>query len=108
MATFIPYFGFKDLVGFLGVFIVLFSLVYYSPYFLGDPENFINANSLVTPAHIIPEWYFLFAYAILRVVPRKLGGVIALAASIGFLFILPFAPRYAKSSAFNPAYQLYF
>lgn len=57
---------------------------------LGDPENFIPANPLVTPLHIQPEWYFLFAYAILRSIPRKLGGAVALALAVAALFILPF------------------
>jgi ubiquinol-cytochrome c reductase cytochrome b subunit len=65
-------------------------LTLLEPYLLGDPDNFIPANPLVTPVHIQPEWYFLFAYAILRSIPNKLGGVIALAASIAILFILPF------------------
>jgi ubiquinol-cytochrome c reductase cytochrome b subunit len=62
-----------------------------APYKLGDPDNFIPANPLVTPPHIQPEWYFLFAYAILRSIPNKLGGVIALVLSIAILFILPFS-----------------
>jgi ubiquinol-cytochrome c reductase cytochrome b subunit len=57
---------------------------------LGDPENFIPANPIVTPVHIQPEWYFLFAYAILRSIPNKLGGVLALALSVMILFICPF------------------
>jgi ubiquinol-cytochrome c reductase cytochrome b subunit len=60
---------------------------------LGDPENFIPANPLVTPVHIQPEWYFLFAYAILRSIPNKLGGVIALALAVIILYILPFYGR---------------
>jgi ubiquinol-cytochrome c reductase cytochrome b subunit len=60
------------------------------PNVLGDPENFINANPLVTPIHIMPEWYFLFAYAILRAIPNKLGGVMALIASVLVLLFLPF------------------
>jgi len=68
----------------------LFILTILAPYKLGDPDNFIPANPLVTPPHIQPEWYFLFAYAILRSIPNKLGGVIALVLSIAILFILPF------------------
>nr|ALO76879.1 cytochrome b [Anaspidinae sp. GENSP01] len=85
-----PYFSFKDLIGFL---IMIFSLVILSlldPYLLGDPDNFTPANPLVTPVHIQPEWYFLFAYAILRSIPNKLGGVIALVLSIAILLFLPF------------------
>lgn len=84
------YFITKDLLGFLILFILLILLVSFLPNYLGDPENFIKANSLVTPVHIMPEWYFLFAYAILRAIPDKLGGVIALVFSILILFSLPF------------------
>ena len=65
-------------------------LTLFNPYLLGDPDNFIPANPLVTPAHIQPEWYFLFAYAILRSIPNKLGGVIALVLLVAVLIILPF------------------
>ena len=86
-----PYFSFKDIFGFIVIIIILFSLTIIAPYKLGDPDNFIPANPLVTPPHIQPEWYFLFAYAILRSIPNKLGGVIALVLSIAILFILPIA-----------------
>lgn len=85
-----PYFSFKDIFGFIIIIILLFLLTVLAPYKLGDPDNFIPANPLVTPPHIQPEWYFLFAYAILRSIPNKLGGVIALVLSIAILFILPF------------------
>jgi len=85
-----PFFSFKDVVGFLFMSFSLISLRLVSPFLLGDCENFIPANPLVTPVHIQPEWYFLFAYAILRSIPNKLGGVIALVLSIAILFILPF------------------
>nr|YP_010894922.1 cytochrome b [Phortica huazhii]WJW73435.1 cytochrome b [Phortica huazhii] len=85
-----PYFSFKDIVGFLIMIMALIILVLVNPYLLGDPDNFIPANPLVTPVHIQPEWYFLFAYAILRSIPNKLGGVIALVLSIAILMILPF------------------
>nr|URX54407.1 cytochrome b [Cryptotermes havilandi] len=84
-----PYFSTKDLVGFIILFMALSTLSLKEPYLLGDPDNFTPANPLVTPIHIQPEWYFLFAYAILRSIPNKLGGVIALAMSIAILFILP-------------------
>jgi len=84
-----PYFSFKDIFGFILIIIFLFILTIIAPYKLGDPDNFIPANPLVTPPHIQPEWYFLFAYAILRSIPNKLGGVIALVLSIAILFILP-------------------
>nr|YP_009947326.1 cytochrome b [Sarcophaga kanoi]QOH91824.1 cytochrome b [Sarcophaga kanoi] len=85
-----PYFTFKDIVGFVMMTMILILLVLINPYLLGDPDNFIPANPLVTPVHIQPEWYFLFAYAILRSIPNKLGGVIALVLSIAILAILPF------------------
>nr|QOE17388.1 cytochrome b [Chelipoda sp. YD3012] len=86
-----PYFSFKDIVGFIIMLMALSLLTLMNPYLLGDPDNFIPANPLVTPIHIQPEWYFLFAYAILRSIPNKLGGVIALVLSIAILFILPFS-----------------
>nr|YP_010713129.1 cytochrome b [Rhodesiella elegantula]WDA93995.1 cytochrome b [Rhodesiella elegantula] len=85
-----PYFTFKDLIGFIIMLMILILLTLINPYLLGDPDNFIPANPLVTPVHIQPEWYFLFAYAILRSIPNKLGGVIALVLSILILVILPF------------------
>nr|YP_011011091.1 cytochrome b [Epilepia dentata]WPW49428.1 cytochrome b [Epilepia dentata] len=85
-----PYFTFKDLIGFIILMMLLIMLTLTNPYLLGDPDNFIPANPLVTPIHIQPEWYFLFAYAILRSIPNKLGGVIALFLSILILMILPF------------------
>nr|QNE85848.1 cytochrome b [Platypalpus cursitans] len=86
-----PYFSFKDIVGFIILLMCLTLLTLINPYLLGDPDNFIPANPLVTPIHIQPEWYFLFAYAILRSIPNKLGGVIALVLSIAILMILPFS-----------------
>nr|UFZ13745.1 cytochrome b [Protosialis americana] len=85
-----PYFSFKDIVGFVIMSMMLIMLTLWNPYLLGDPDNFIPANPLVTPIHIQPEWYFLFAYAILRSIPNKLGGVIALVLSIAILMILPY------------------
>nr|YP_010447009.1 cytochrome b [Loxocera sinica]UTM10374.1 cytochrome b [Loxocera sinica] len=84
-----PYFTFKDIVGFIIMIMMLMMLTLMNPYMLGDPDNFIPANPLVTPIHIQPEWYFLFAYAILRSIPNKLGGVIALILSIAIIMILP-------------------
>nr|ADI79587.1 cytochrome b [Gekko gecko] len=84
-----PYFSYKDLLGMtIMIFFLLFLVLFY-PTLLGDPENFIPANSLITPPHIKPEWYFLFAYAILRSVPNKFGGVLALMLSILILLIIP-------------------
>ena len=76
---------------------------------MGDPENFIPANPLVTPVHIQPEWYFLIAYAILRSIPNKLGGVIALAMSILILIICPLLPRANfRGLVFYPINKIYF
>lgn len=103
------YYTYKDIVGFVVLCGLLSFLVLFSPQLLTDPENFIPANPLVTPVHIQPEWYFLFAYAILRSIPNKLGGVIALVASIGILFILPFIHQGKfRSMAFYPISQILF
>nr|YP_010701767.1 cytochrome b [Autocrates maqueti]WCK11513.1 cytochrome b [Autocrates maqueti] len=99
-----PYFSFKDIVGFLLMMIILIALSLSNPYLLGDPDNFTPANPLVTPVHIQPEWYFLFAYAILRSIPNKLGGVIALVMSILILMILPFTNK--KKFGSNTFYPL--
>nr|YP_003587433.1 cytochrome b [Apalone ferox]ACO83392.1 cytochrome b [Apalone ferox]ARR28340.1 cytochrome b [Apalone ferox] len=84
-----PYFSYKDLLGFMVMLTMLLSIAMFYPNLLGDPDNFTPANPLSTPPHIKPEWYFLFAYAILRSIPNKLGGVLALLMSILVLFILP-------------------
>lgn len=97
------YFTSKDLYGFFLIGILISLLIFYIPNYLGDPENFIDANPLVTPVHIMPEWYFLFAYAILRAIPNKLGGVIALLLSILVLTIIPFIhTSKLKSLNFRP------
>lgn len=104
-----PYFSFKDIFGFIFIIIILFLLTILNPYKLGDPDNFIPANPLVTPPHIQPEWYFLFAYAILRSIPNKLGGVIALVLSIAILFILPFSHiRNFRGIQYYPINQILF
>ena len=104
-----PYFSFKDIVGFIVILFFLITLVLINPYLLGDPDNFIPANPLVTPVHIQPEWYFLFAYAILRSIPNKLGGVIALVLSIAILIILPFYHlRKFRGIQFYPINQILF
>nr|AIO08346.1 cytochrome b [Nocomis asper]AIO08351.1 cytochrome b [Nocomis asper] len=87
--SFHPYFSYKDLLGFMLMLLTLMLLTLFSPTLLGDPENFTPANPLVTPPHIQPEWYFLFAYAILRSIPNKLGGVLALLFSILVLLVVP-------------------
>nr|UBU96227.1 cytochrome b [Epicauta hirticornis] len=104
-----PYFSFKDLLSLILMVISLTMLSLLHPYLLGDPDNFTPANPLVTPVHIQPEWYFLFAYAILRSIPNKLGGVIALVMSIAILFILPFTnKKNFMSNQFYPANKILF
>lgn len=107
--SFHPFFTFKDILGFI---LMLWGLVWLrttEPYMLADVENFIPANPLITPIHIQPEWYFLFAYAILRSIPNKLGGVIALVLSIGILIILPFSQnRRMRGNQFYPINQVMF
>nr|BAN05009.1 cytochrome b [Cynops pyrrhogaster] len=87
--SFHPYFSYKDLLGFLLALLILVLISLIVPNLLTDPENFIPANPLMAPPHIKPEWYFLFAYAILRSIPNKLGGVIALLMSILILAFVP-------------------
>nr|BAN04793.1 cytochrome b [Cynops pyrrhogaster] len=87
--SFHPYFSYKDLLGFLLALLILVLISLIVPNLLVDPENFIPANPLMAPPHIKPEWYFLFAYAILRSIPNKLGGVIALLMSILILMFVP-------------------
>nr|AFU06475.1 cytochrome b [Belonesox belizanus] len=107
--SFHPYFSYKDLLGFLFLLTALVTLALFSPYLLGDPENFTPANPLVTPPHIKPEWYFLFAYAILRSIPNKLGGVLALLASILVLMVVPFLhTSKQRSLTFRPLTQILF
>nr|YP_009732625.1 cytochrome b [Celypha flavipalpana]QHS71344.1 cytochrome b [Celypha flavipalpana] len=104
-----PFFSFKDLVGFFIMLFILIMLTMVNPYLLGDPDNFIPANPLVTPVHIQPEWYFLFAYAILRSIPNKLGGVIALVMSILILIILPMTfNKKIQGIQFYPINQILF
>nr|ADC97421.1 cytochrome b [Empidonax traillii] len=104
-----PYFSTKDILGFIILLLPLMTLALFSPNLLGDPENFTPANPLVTPPHIKPEWYFLFAYAILRSIPNKLGGVLALAASVLVLFLAPFLHMSKqRTMTFRPLSQLLF
>ena len=99
----------KDLFGFFFLFFLFFFFVFFWPNFLGDAENFIQANSLVTPVHIQPEWYFLFAYAILRSIPNKLGGVVAMFCSILILFFLPILHKSVlKGLSFRPLGRMAF
>jgi ubiquinol-cytochrome c reductase cytochrome b subunit len=107
--SFHPFFTFKDLIGFLITIIILTWLTLLNPYLLGDTDNFIAANPLVTPIHIQPEWYFLFAYAILRSIPNKLGGIIALILSVIILFTLPITfNKKIKGNQFYPLSQINF
>nr|YP_010957510.1 cytochrome b [Astrapogon alutus]WMY90837.1 cytochrome b [Astrapogon alutus]WNH21672.1 cytochrome b [Astrapogon puncticulatus] len=104
-----PYFVYKDILGFIILFLALTSLALFSPNYLGDPDNFTPANPLVTPPHIKPEWYFLFAYAILRSIPNKLGGVLALLASILVLMLVPILHTSKhRSLTFRPLSQVIF
>nr|WMD31132.1 cytochrome b [Cyanolyca pulchra] len=104
-----PYYSIKDLLGFALMLIPLATMALFAPNLLGDPENFTPANPLATPPHIKPEWYFLFAYAILRSIPNKLGGVLALAASVLVLFLIPLLHvSKQRSMTFRPLSQILF
>uniref|UniRef100_A0A894JN72 Cytochrome b n=2 Tax=Gymnotus TaxID=36670 RepID=A0A894JN72_9TELE len=104
-----PYFSYKDLLGFIIMLAALTALALFSPNLLGDPENFTPANPLMTPPHIKPEWYFLFAYAILRSIPNKLGGVLALLFSIFILMLVPLLHTSKQQGlTFRPLTQLLF
>nr|Q5VJ36.1 RecName: Full=Cytochrome b; AltName: Full=Complex III subunit 3; AltName: Full=Complex III subunit III; AltName: Full=Cytochrome b-c1 complex subunit 3; AltName: Full=Ubiquinol-cytochrome-c reductase complex cytochrome b subunit [Nycticebus bengalensis]AAS00158.1 cytochrome b [Nycticebus bengalensis]ALJ53348.1 cytochrome b [Nycticebus bengalensis] len=104
-----PYYSLKDLLGVVFLLATLSILVLFSPDLLGDPDNYTPANPLVTPPHIKPEWYFLFAYAILRSIPNKLGGVLALAMSILILALIPHLhTAKQRSMMFRPLSQCLF
>jgi len=90
LIKFFPYFFYKDIVSLLVLLFVLTFLIHFKPNMLSHPDNYIRANPLVTPKHIVPEWYFLPFYAILRTVPNKLGGVFLMISAIFILLILPF------------------
>nr|YP_010933608.1 cytochrome b [Ptychadena wadei]WKT09051.1 cytochrome b [Ptychadena wadei] len=107
--SFHTYFSYKDLLGFAIMLGALASLSTFAPNLLGDPDNFIPANPLVTPPHIKPEWYFLFAYAILRSIPNKLGGVLALLFAILVLFSSPSThTSKLRSLMFRPLAKIFF
>ena len=98
-----PYYSIKDVLGFVIFFIGIAYLIFFEPNVLGHSDNYIPANPLVTPAHIQPEFYFLFAYAILRSIPNKLLGVLALFASLLVLFVLPYIEQSKiRSKQFRP------
>ena len=104
--TFNPFMTSKDLTGALVFFTALAALMFFAPNYLGHPENFIPADPLITPTHIVPEWYFLPFYAILRAIPDKLMGVVAMVASIGLLAALPWLDRSpVRSSVFRPIWK---
>jgi ubiquinol-cytochrome c reductase cytochrome b subunit len=107
--SFYPYFYVKDLFS-LMVFVAFFSIIlFYFPNTLGHPDNYIPANPMSTPAHIVPEWYFLPFYAILRSIPDKLGGVVAMGGAIVILLFLPFINTSdIRSSTFRPLYRKLF
>ena len=100
---FYPYFYVKDLFGLLVLIGILTYFVFMNPNVLGHPDNYIEANGMVTPEHIVPEWYFLPFYAILRAIPHKLGGVVAMVMSILGLMLLPYINvSEVRSNGFRP------
>ncbi len=104
-----PYFTSKDLIGFLWMFILISLFIYWSPNYQGHHDNSIPANPLVTPAHIVPEWYFLPFYAILRAIPNKVGGVLAMVGALLILFPLSFfQTQNLRVNRFRPLLQLLF
>jgi quinol-cytochrome oxidoreductase complex cytochrome b subunit len=104
-----PYYTAKDMFG-LGVFLIIYAMiVFFAPNLFGEPDNYIPANPLATPPHIVPEWYFLPFYAILRAVPNKLGGVVLMFSSILVLFVLPWLDRSpVRSGRFRPMFRIFF
>jgi ubiquinol-cytochrome c reductase cytochrome b subunit len=106
---FYPYFVIKDLFSWVIAFIFYFGFVFFAPNYLGHTDNYIEANAMVTPAHIVPEWYFLPFYAILRSIPHKLGGVIAMFAALLVLLLLPYLnTSEVRSSSFRPIHRQFF
>nr|YP_010507974.1 apocytochrome b [Phytophthora ilicis]UXG56320.1 apocytochrome b [Phytophthora ilicis] len=104
---FYPYFYTKDLFGLMVLFLVFFIFVFYYPNTLGHPDNYIEANPMKTPLHIVPEWYFLPFYAILRSIPNKIGGVIAMFGSLVILLTIPFTnSSEIRSTAFRPIFKI--
>ena len=104
-----PYYTIKDSVGIVAYFALFALLVFFMPNYLGHPDNYIPANPLVTPAHIVPEWYFLPFYAILRAVPDKLGGVLLMFGSILVWFVLPWLDTSkVRSMRFRPVARIFF
>jgi ubiquinol-cytochrome c reductase cytochrome b subunit len=107
--SFYPYFYVKDLLGFVTLMALFTFFVYFQPNTLGHPDNYIPANPMVTPAHNVPEWYFLPFYAVLRSIPDKLGGVLAMGGAIVMILIMPWLnTSEVRSSAFRPIYRKLF
>ena len=107
--SFHPYYTIKDIVG-IAMFLLLLAIaVFFFPNAMGHPDNYIPANPMQTPAHIVPEWYFLPFYAILRAVPDKLGGVLLMFGAIAILFVLPWLDRSpVRSARFRPVFRIFF
>ncbi len=105
--SFYPYFYVKDLFGLMVLFLIFFTFVFYYPNSLGHPDNYIEANPMKTPLHIVPEWYFLPFYAILRSIPNKIGGVIAMFGSLLVMFTIPFTnSSEIRSTSFRPIFKI--
>lgn len=103
-----PYYTFKDIFGFSVYFFIYFAFVFFAPNALGHPDNYIPANPMVTPPEIVPEWYFLPFYTILRSIPNKLGGVIAMFSAIAIWFLLPWLDgAKVKSSRYKPIFRTF-
>ena len=104
-----PYYTIKDVFGF-GVFFIIFAaFIFFAPNYLGHPDNYIEANPMVTPSHIVPEWYFLPFYAMLRAVPNAFLGVITMFSSLVILFFIPFLDRSkVRSTRYRPVFRFFF
>ncbi len=101
-----PYYTMKDGFGVMVFLIIYAGFTFFAPDYMGHPDNYIPANPLVTPEHIVPEWYFLPFYAILRAIPDKLGGVLAMFGAIAVLFVLPWLDTSrVRSATFRPIYK---
>jgi quinol-cytochrome oxidoreductase complex cytochrome b subunit len=104
---FYPYFYVKDLFGLMILLLSFFIFIFYYPNTLGHPDNYIEANPMKTPLHIVPEWYFLPFYAILRSIPNKIGGVIAMFGSLLVMLTIPFTnSSEIRSTAFRPIFKI--
>mgnify|MGYP000981533990 CR=1 FL=1 len=106
---FYPYFVIKDTFAFFSFLLIFILFVFYFPNVLGHPDNYIPADSLHTPAHIVPEWYFLPFYAILRSIPDKLGGVVAMGGALLILLLIPFTnTSEVRSTTFRPIFKIFY